>query len=147
MTVGWYAIEGVGYTAYDRAIRSNDVVLVKGIDGRPNILCMRRGRNKLWGPSENLSRISGLGFWNYTENNRRIQIYENIGVAMNGKYKFEMTPEAQKEWNRYQKWMDKKFPTQIDYVMYEHLLKMTAQINESVSELKQEKYMFKHRND
>ena len=43
--------------------------------------------------------------------------------------------------------MEQKYPTQTDYIMYEHLLRRRAQINEAVSELKQEEYAFKHRND
>lgn len=147
LTAGWYAVEAVGYGGYDRYQRSDDVVLVKGINGEPNLLCMRRGKNKLWGPSANLQESSGLGFWEYVEKNRKIQIYENIAVAMYGKYEFELSPEANQAWEQYKEWMSEKYPTQVDYIMYEHLLRRRAQINEAVSELKQEQYLFKHRND
>jgi len=147
ITMGWYVVEGVAYTGYDRYQRANDVVLVKGINEEPNLLCMRRGNNKLWGPSAKLQEASGLGFWEYVEKNRKIQIYESVGTAKFGKYKFEMTPEVKAELEKYEAWMVEKYPTQTDYLMYEHLLRRRAQINEAVSELKQEEYLFKHRNN
>lgn len=147
MSAGWYAAEGVAYATYDRYKKSDDVVLIKGVDGNPNRLVMRRGWNKLWGPSENLKSYSELGFWEYTENQRRIQIYENVGVAKYGKYDFLMSTNVAKQWIAFQKNMEEKYPTQTDYIMYEHLLRKQAKINEATSEYKQEKYMFKHRND
>jgi len=147
LTAGWYAAEAVGLTGYDRYKRADDVILVKGINGESNLLCKRRGLNKLWGPSEKLREKSGISFWKYVEKNRKIQIYENVGVAQYGKYNFAMTPEVEKELKKFEDDMVKKYPTQTDYIMYEHLLRRKAQINESVSELKQEKYMFKHRNN
>lgn len=147
LTAGWYAVEAVGYTGYDRYKRSDDAVLIKGINGEPNLLCMRRGKNILWGPSEKLREASGLTFWEYVEKNRKIQIYESVAVAKYGKYKFEMTPETTQALKEYEAWMSEKYPTQTDYIMYEHLLRRRAQINEAVSELKQEEYLFKHRND
>ena len=147
LTMGWYAVEAVGYTGYDRYKRSDDAVLVMGIEKEPNLLCMRRGPNKLWGPSAKLQEASGLGFWEYIEKNRKIQIYENVAVAKYGKHKFEMSKAASEALAAYQKKMEEKYPTQTDYIMYEHLLRRRAQINEAVSELKQEEYMFKHRND
>jgi len=148
VTGTWYGIEAVGLYSYNRTTQSNDVVLVKGKDGIPNRVYMRRGWNKLWGPSPEL-KMSGLGYWDYVEKNRRIQIYENIGVAMYGKYagKFEMTKEVAKKWIAYEKWMSKKYPKQVDYAMYEHLLRKKAKIAEATSEYKQELYHFKHRND
>jgi len=38
LTMGWYAVEAVGYTGYDRYKRSDDAVLIKGIKGEPNLL-------------------------------------------------------------------------------------------------------------
>jgi hypothetical protein len=147
LTVGWYAVEGVGYLGYDRYKRSDDVILVKGVNGEPNLLCMRRGKNILWGPSAKLQESSGLTFWEYVERNRKIQIYENVAAAKYGKYKFVMTPETEKAWKKHLVWMGKKYSKRTDYNMYEHLLRKRALINEAVSELKQEQYLFKHRND
>jgi hypothetical protein len=146
LTATWYAVEGVGYLGYDRYKRSDDVVLIKGTDGKSNLLCMRRGNNPLWGPSHQLKISSSLGFWEYVEKNRRIQIYENVAAAKYGKHKFVMSEDAQKAWKKHQEWMAKKFPKRIDYIMYEHLMRRRAAINEAVSELKQEEHLFKIRN-
>jgi hypothetical protein len=108
---------------------------------------MRRGFNKLWGPSDNLAKYSGLGFWDYIERNRRIQIYENVGVAHYGKYEFEMTREVEEAWSDFLNQMERDYVNQTDFIMFEHLLRKRAKINEATSELKQEQYMFKHRND
>jgi hypothetical protein len=145
MTVAWYGAEAIGYTSFDRYKRSDDVVLVLGENGEPNVLCMRRGNNILWGPSKDLKEKSGLGFWEYTERNRKIQIYDNIAIARYGKYKFDMSPDAEKAWKKYEEWMSEKYKTQTDYIMYEHLLRKKAKVNEAQSEMKQEAYMFKNR--
>jgi len=143
LTGTWYAVEGVGLYSYDRYQKCDDVVLVKGINGEPNRVFMRRGWNKLWGASSQLKKYSGVRYWRYLEKNRKIQFYDDIAVARYGKYKFEASTNATKSWIKYEKWMSKKYPKKEDYMRYEHLLRKRAKINEATSEWKQEVYMFK----
>jgi len=145
VTGTWYAIEGVGLYSYNRYQQHDDVVLVKGLDGEPNRVFMRRGWNKLWGASSELKNYSNIRYWRYLEKNRRIQIYENIAVARYGKYKFEASTNAAKDWIVFEAWMSKKYPNKEDYMRYEHLLRKRAKINEATSEWKQEVYMFKQK--
>jgi len=142
MTGSWYIIEGAGIYAYDRYQKHDDVVLVKGIDGKPNVVYMRRGKNVLWGPSADLHENSGVSYWQYLEKNRRIQVYENIGVANYGSYKFIMSEDSQSAWSAFKKMMEKKYPDSATYMRYEYLLTKKAKINEAKSELKQEEFMF-----
>jgi hypothetical protein len=146
MAATTYTVEGTGYLSYDRYKRSDDVVLVKGLPGKPNRLYLRRGVNPLWGPGDSLAK-SGVEWWDYVESNRRIQIYSNVGVAVYGKYKFVMSKEAYEAWAAFEGKASKKYPKQTDYVMNEHLLEKQAQIEEATSEMKQEKKMFSQRND
>ena len=145
LTGSWYAIEGIGFYSYDRYQKSDDVVLVKGMDGKTNKVFMRRGWNKLWGPSPSLKKDAKIKYWRYLEKNRKIQIYENIAVAKFGKYKFEMSENAAKKLVKFEKWMSKKYPKKEDYMRYEHLLRKRAKVNEAMSEWKQEVSMFKMR--
>jgi len=139
-----YSVEGLGYISADRYKRSDDVVLVKGFPGKPNRLYVRRGMNPLWGPSELLGD-SGIGWWDYVEKNRRVQIYSSVSVAMFGKYEFLLSPDAYKCWVKEREHMNAKYASEVDLGMYQHLLQTQAQFEESTSELKQEKRMFKIR--
>ena len=144
LSVAKYSAQGAFDLTKDRYIRSNDVVLVKGIDGNPNRLYMRRGMNPLFGPSELLGE-SGVSWWQYVESNRRIQIYSSVSVAMYGKYGFVMSPDALRSWKSQNESMEKRYDLK-DFLLYEHLLRKQASSEEAAAEFKQEKKMFSVRN-
>jgi hypothetical protein len=140
-----YSAQGLLDLTKDRYIRSDDVVLVRGLNGNPNRLYLRRSMNPMWGPSDLLGK-SGIGWWDYVESNRRIQIYSSAAVAMYGSNSFVMSPDAYRSWKGQLKVMSERYKDNKDFSMYEHLLMTQAKGEEASSEFKQEKKMFAIRN-
>jgi hypothetical protein len=146
LMVGYYSVEAGAYVTVDRMIKSNDVVIVKGQEGRPNLCFTRRGWNKVFGPSANLAN-NGIGWFEYIERNPRLQIFDNIETAVFSNYSFIMDPECSKLWEAAEKAMLKKYKTNQDYAEYCRYLSAMADARETASELKQERCAFNHRND
>ena len=137
----FYVAEGTAYGIVDRAIRANDVVLLKR-DGELGTLYMRSGYNKLFGPSPELAKNSKIGFWGYTTKNPRIQIYSNILVAHYGSYDFYLSPIAQRAYEIEIVKLHKTYSDETQFKRYEYVLRARAAYEEAHAEWRQELVYF-----
>lgn len=149
---GYYGLEGAAVVTVDRAVKSNDVIVIKGKTDsngvqHPNRAYTRRDRwNPMFGPSVDLSK-NGVGWLEYTETNDALQIYDNVGVAVYGKYDFIMSPDVERVWKDFEKSWKSKYQNKKDYDDYAVYLSSIATQREATSEWKQQRYRFNHRNE